>query len=98
MHEGAGNGDSMGSFKTRVQMAHAGDMERAGSPAKHSQYGWGACRVGLLAGFGVDLSRFFHETPPAPRVIGVHAFVFTGWMLLLTTQVLLVVGDRCRVA
>ena len=32
MHEGAGNGDSMGSFKTRVQMAHAGDMERAGSP------------------------------------------------------------------
>lgn len=52
--------------------------------------------VGLLAGFGVDLTRFFHETPPAPRVVGVHAFVFTGWMLLLTTQVLLVVRDRVR--
>lgn len=50
--------------------------------------------VGLLAGFGVDLTRFFHETPPAPRVVDVHAFVFTGWMLLLTTQVLLVVGNR----
>ena len=49
---------------------------------------------GLLAGFGVDLRRFFHETPPAPSVVGVHAFVFTGWMLLLTTQVLLVLGDR----
>jgi len=48
----------------------------------------------ILAGFGVDLSRFRHEAPPAPAVIYFHAAVFLGWLVLLTTQVLLVVGDR----
>ena len=50
--------------------------------------------VALIAGFGVDMGRFLHEAPPAPRVVDAHAFVFTGWMLLLTAQVLLVAGDR----
>ena len=50
--------------------------------------------VALIAGFGVDIARFLHEAPPAPRVVDLHAFVFTGWMLLLTAQVLLVAGDR----
>jgi hypothetical protein len=50
--------------------------------------------LGMILGFGVDFSRFLHETPPAPRILYVHAVVFTGWMLLLTTQVLLVLGDR----
>lgn len=50
--------------------------------------------IGLLAGFGVDISRFAHEAPPAPGIIYVHGVVFTGWMLLLTAQVLLVAGDR----
>jgi hypothetical protein len=50
--------------------------------------------LGILAGFGVDLSRFFREAPPAPLVVDVHAAVFTGWMLLLTAQVLLVLGNR----
>jgi len=50
--------------------------------------------VALIAGFGVDIGRFLHETPPAPRVVDLHAFVFTGWMRLLTAQVLLVAGDR----
>lgn len=48
----------------------------------------------ILAGFGTDMSRFLHEAPPAPKVVDVHAFVFSCWMLLLTTQVLLVVGNR----
>ena len=50
--------------------------------------------TGVLAGFGVDMGRFVHEAPPAPRVVYFHAVVFVGWMLLLTAQVLLVVGDR----
>jgi hypothetical protein len=50
--------------------------------------------IGLISGFGVDISRFRHEVPPAPAVIYFHGAVFIGWMLLLTTQVLLVVGDR----
>ncbi|HTZ72832.1 MAG TPA: hypothetical protein VMB47_02850 [Candidatus Aquilonibacter sp.] len=50
--------------------------------------------LGLIGGFGVDIKRFLHEAPPAPAVIYVHAAVFTGWMFLLTAQVLLVVGDR----
>jgi hypothetical protein len=50
--------------------------------------------VGMFAGFGVDISRFAHENPPAPKIIYVHAAVFTVWMLLLTAQVLLVLRDR----
>lgn len=50
--------------------------------------------IGILAGFGVDLSRFFHEAPPAPLIVNLHAIVFSGWMLLLTAQVLLVLGNR----
>lgn len=50
--------------------------------------------LGMLLGFGTDFSRFLHETPPAPHILYVHAVVFTGWMLLLTAQVLLVLSDR----
>ncbi len=48
----------------------------------------------MLAGFGVDISRFAHENPPAPGVIYAHAAVFTVWLLLLTVQVLLVLRDH----
>lgn len=54
----------------------------------------GVLWLGMIAGFGVDIARFVHEHPPAPPVVYVHATVFTGWMLLLTAQVLLVVGNR----
>jgi hypothetical protein len=50
--------------------------------------------AGVIAGFGVDLARFLHQTPAAPTSIRVHAFVFTTWMLLLTAQVLLVLRNR----
>ena len=49
---------------------------------------------GMVAGFGVDMPRFLHESPPSAAVVDVHAVVFTVWLLLLTAQVLLVVGDR----
>ncbi len=50
--------------------------------------------VGMGAGFGVDFSRYRHESPAPPMIVHVHAAVFTVWMLLLTAQVLLVLGDR----
>jgi hypothetical protein len=50
--------------------------------------------VGMIAGFGVDFPGFLKQVPPAPKVIWVHAFVFTAWLFLLTAQVLLVLRDR----
>jgi hypothetical protein len=50
--------------------------------------------VGMIAGFGLDIPGFRHQQPPAPKVIYVHAFVFTMWLVILTAQVLLVLGDR----
>jgi hypothetical protein len=48
----------------------------------------------MIAGFGVDMPRFLHESPPPAAVVDLHAVVFTVWLLLLTAQILLVVGDR----
>lgn len=53
--------------------------------------------VGMIAGFGVDFPRYLRENPAAPRVTHWHAVVFTGWMVLLTAQVLLVLKDRVKV-
>jgi hypothetical protein len=50
--------------------------------------------AGTVAGFGTDFPRFLHENPPAPRVISIHAVIFTVWLLILTAQVLLVLRDR----
>jgi hypothetical protein len=52
--------------------------------------------VGMIAGFGVDFPRYLHENPPAPKITYLHGAIFTGWMVLLTAQVLLVVGDRVK--
>ncbi len=50
--------------------------------------------IGMIAGFGVDIPRFLQENPPAPRVVYIHAFVFIVWLLVLTAQVTLVLGNR----
>jgi hypothetical protein len=50
--------------------------------------------VGMIAGFGVDIPQVLKQVPPAPKVIWVHGFVFTMWLVLLTAQVLLVLRDR----
>ena len=52
--------------------------------------------AGMIAGFGVHFSGFLKQVPPAPKVIWVHAFVFSLWMVLLTVQVLLVLRDRVQ--
>jgi hypothetical protein len=54
----------------------------------------GVLWVGIGAGFAVDFSRYLQESPAPPRIVHVHAAVFTVWMLLLTAQVLLVLGNR----
>ncbi|MGH9590947.1 MAG: hypothetical protein ACRD25_11160 [Terracidiphilus sp.] len=40
------------------------------------------------------MPRFVHQVPTPSRVVDVHAVVFSVWLLLLTAQVSLVVGDR----
>lgn len=54
----------------------------------------GVLWIGMIAGFGMDFSRFLRENPPAPKILYVHAAVFIVWLLLLSAQVLLVLGDR----
>jgi DMSO/TMAO reductase YedYZ heme-binding membrane subunit len=50
--------------------------------------------AGMLAGFGLDFPKYLHQKPSPSTVLHVHAAVFTVWMLLLTAQILLVLGDR----
>lgn len=52
--------------------------------------------VGVIAGFGVDLKRYFNEKPAPPLVTHIHAVVFSIWLLIFTAQVLLVLGDRVK--
>jgi hypothetical protein len=44
----------------------------------------------ILVGFGFDFTNYLHETPAVPKVVHVHAAITTIWLLILTTQVLLV--------
>jgi len=53
--------------------------------------------AGMFAGFGADFPKYLHENAPPSTVLHVHAVVFTVWMLLLTAQVLLVLGDRVAI-
>lgn len=54
----------------------------------------GVLWVGMIAGFAVDFPRYLHENPPAPKVTYFHGAVFTGWLLILTAQVLMILKDR----
>jgi hypothetical protein len=41
-------------------------------------------------GFGFDLHNYFHEQPPVPGIVHVHAIVTTLWLLTATALVLMV--------
>jgi len=41
-------------------------------------------------GFGFDLHNYFHEQPPVPFIVHVHAIATTLWLLTATALVLLV--------
>jgi hypothetical protein len=51
--------------------------------------------VGIIGGFGLDvLDHVRHATLPYPLIVHAHALLFVGWLVLLTTQLLLVRGHR----
>ncbi len=41
-------------------------------------------------GFGFDLHNYFHEQPPVPKIVHVHAVATTLWLLTATALVLMV--------
>jgi hypothetical protein len=47
-------------------------------------------------GFGSDLHNYFHESPPVPKIVHVHAVVTTLWLLLVTALVLLVEAGNVK--
>ena len=54
---------------------------------------WGA----ILAGFGMDFTRYLGEAPPPPIIMNVHAAVFVLWLGLVTLQILWVeIGNLRR--
>ena len=57
----------------------------------------GVLWVGMIVGFGVDFPLYLHANPAPPKVVHLHAVVFSMWMLILTAQVLLVLGNRVSV-
>jgi len=54
----------------------------------------GVLWVGMIAGFGLDFSKYLHESPAPPTILHVHAAVFAVWMLIVTSQVMLVMLNR----
>ncbi len=47
-------------------------------------------------GFGFDLHNYFHEQPPVPKIVHVHAIVTTLWLLTATALVLMVETGNVR--
>ena len=47
-------------------------------------------------GFGFDLHNYFHESPPVPIIVHVHAVVTTLWLLVVTALVLLVEAGNVK--
>jgi hypothetical protein len=49
----------------------------------------GLCWLGVLMGFvpAVELRYAGHADYPAPLILKIHAFAFSTWMILLTTQI-----------
>lgn len=76
------------------KLLHAKATWSARDDRKASAVWLGILWAGTIAGFGIDFRRYLHENPAAPKVVHVHAVVFSAWMFILTAQVLLVLRDR----
>jgi hypothetical protein len=85
---------TMSSMHARKGAWHVRGAWRSQDDRVPSAVWLGLLWLGLLAGFGVDIPRYLGESPAAPRIVDVHAAVFTVWMLILTAQVTLVLGNR----
>jgi hypothetical protein len=46
--------------------------------------------VGMIAGFGPDLSRYAAESPPPPLILNLHGLAYFLWLLLVTMQIVLI--------
>lgn len=46
--------------------------------------------VGMIAGFGPDLTRYLAETPPPPLILHLHGTVYLLWLVCGTAQIALV--------
>ena len=54
----------------------------------------GVILLGMFAGFGIDFTGFLREKPPAAGIVYLHAAIFVGWLVLVTTQVTFVLRGR----
>lgn len=85
---------SSAAIPQRTQFLHERGTWGASDDRTATAVWLGVFWVGTLAGFGVDLRRYFHENPAPPLIVHIHAVVFTIWLLILTTQVLSVLRGR----
>jgi hypothetical protein len=53
--------------------------------------------LGVAGGFGLDMIAHFKGTRPYPLIVHLHALLFVGWLVLLTTQVLLIRDRRADI-
>ena len=83
--------------QTAIPLLHQRGTWSARDDRTASMVWLGILWIGMIAGFGVDFPRYLHENPAAPKITYLHGAVFTVWMLLITTQVLLVFRDRVAI-
>lgn len=53
--------------------------------------------LGVVSGFGLDMIDHFKGSRPYPLIVHFHAALFVGWLVLLTTQVMLIRNRRADV-
>lgn len=47
--------------------------------------------LGIIMGFGGEIvDRIQHHAPPYPLIVHLHAIAFVGWLVLFTTQIVLI--------
>ena len=50
----------------------------------------------ILAGFGLDFTRFLGESPPPPLILHLHAGLYVSWLILVSAQIFLVERDKIK--
>jgi uncharacterized membrane protein YozB (DUF420 family) len=53
--------------------------------------------LGIVSGFGLDMIGHLKSSRPYPLIVHFHAALFVGWLVLLTTQVLLIRNRRANI-
>jgi hypothetical protein len=50
----------------------------------------------ILGGFGLDFTRYLHESPPPPIILHIHGAAYVVWLVLVSTQIFLVEAGNVR--